>query len=193
VQQKPAPIPLLPYQNYCSVKRLFSLAAVVAVLLSGCYHVKDEKVTRQAYIPIYGNEAASRQVFYSAPQPIKHAGKIVLYNNLLFQVEQDSGIHVFNMSNPASPQRVGFIHSSLCKELVIKNNYLITNNIDDMVVIDFSNTAQIKEVKRLPGEFPEMRLQYPPQTGIYFQCPDPAKGIVTGWTLGTVDNPQCSR
>ena len=175
------------------MKSLFSLVALVATLLSGCYHVKDEHITRQAYIPVYGNEASSRQISYAAPQPIKHAGKIVLYNNLLFQVEQDSGIHVFNVSNPASPQRVGFIRSPLCKELVVKNNYLITNNIDDMVVIDFSNPALIKEVKRLPGEFPEMRLQYPSQTGVYFQCPDPAKGIVTGWTLGTVDNPQCSR
>jgi hypothetical protein len=175
------------------VKRLFSLAALLASMLSGCYHVKEENVTQQAYIPIYGSEAASRQVSYSVPQPIKHAGKIVLYNHLLFQVEQDSGIHVFNVSNPASPQRVGFIRSSLCKEVVIKNNYLIINNIDDMVVIDFSTPSAIKEVKRLPGEFPEMKLQYPPQTDVYFQCPDPAKGIVTGWRLGMVDNPQCHR
>jgi hypothetical protein len=172
----------------------FLLAPLGMLLLTGCYHVTDEDTAeRQAYIPVYAATATVRQVSFAPPQPIKHAGKIVLYNNLLFQVEQDSGIHVFNISNPASPQRVGYIRSPLCKELAVKNGYLITNNLDDMVVIDITNASAIKEVKRLPGEFPEMTLQYPPQTGVYFQCPDPAKGIVVGWTLGRVKNPQCSR
>ncbi len=176
------------------MKKKIFFASLAIVMLSACYHVKDKSIgTKDAYIPVYAPEAGSRQVSFSGPRPIKHAGKIVLYNNLLFQVEQDSGIHVFNVSNPASPQRIGFIRSPLCKEVAVKNNYLITNNLDDMVVIDFSNPTLIKEVKRLSGEFPEMKLQYPPQTGVYFQCPDPSKGIVIGWTLGKVDNPQCSR
>lgn len=176
------------------MKKQLLATFLTMVVLSGCYRVKeDDSTERQAYIPIYAPDAPLRQISFLAPQPIKHAGKIVLYNKLLFQVEQDSGIHVFNVSNPASPQRVGFIRSPFCKELAVKDNHIITNNLDDMVVIDFSNPTLIKEVKRVQGTFSEMRIQYPPQTGVYFVCPDPTKGVVTGWTLGTVKNPKCSR
>lgn len=176
------------------MRTIFLIFFVAAFTLPACYHIQDKGIgEKDAYVPIYATEAGSRQVSFSAPQPIRHGGKIVLYNNLLFQIEQDSGIHVFNVSNPVSPQRVGFIRSLLCKELAVKNNTIITNNMDDMVVIDFSNTTNIKEVKRLPGEFPEMRLQHPPQIGVYFVCPDASKGIVVGWKLKKVKDPMCSR
>jgi hypothetical protein len=176
------------------VKKTLLQSLLCSLLLPACYRVdKNKSVERQAYVPVYASDAASRKVSYQAPKPIKHGGKIILYNNLLLQVEQDSGIHIFNVSNPSSPQRVGYISSPLCKDLSIKNNYLITNNLDDMVIIDLSNIDAVKEVKRLPGEFPEMRLQYPPQTGVYFVCPDPSKGIVVGWKLETVKDPQCRR
>ena len=166
----------------------------MAFLLASCNRDLDYNIGEEdAYIPIYGSDAIYRSVSFEAAKPIMNGGKIVLYNQYLFQIEDGEGIHIFNVSNPSSPQRLGFLKSPLCKELAVKNNFLITNNLDDMVVIDFSNPSAIKEVKRLPGEFPEMKLTTPPQTNVFFECPDVKKGTVIGWKLGKVLNPRCSQ
>jgi len=170
------------------------LLLMITCVLASCNRDIDYNIgEKDAYIPIYGDDAVYRTVSFQAAKPIVNGGKIVLYNQYLFQMEDGEGIHVFNVSNPSSPQRVGFIKSPLCKQLAIKNNFLITNNLDDMVVVDFSNPLAIKEVKRLTGEFPEMKLQAPSQTNIFFECPDAKKGIVIGWKLGKVTNPKCSQ
>jgi hypothetical protein len=45
------------------------------------------------------------------PRTTVNGGKIYTVGNLLFQVEQDSGIHIINYANPSSPQKLGFIKS----------------------------------------------------------------------------------
>ena len=119
--------------------------------------------------------------------------------NYLFQVEQDSGIHVINYANPSSPQKLGFIKSFLCKELAVKNGFIYTNNFSDLVVIDINNISSVKEVSRTVDVFPDLGQQYPPKGGVnefnrvYFECPDPKKGTVVAWKKETIHNPKCWR
>lgn len=130
-------------------------------------------------------------------RPTVNAGKIYTAGNIIYQVEQDSGIHVINYANPASPQKIGFIRSFLCKEVTVKNGLIYTNNFSDLVVIDASAINNVREVSRTVGVFPDLALQYPPKpdqsTIVYFECPDPKKGIVVGWVRKTIDNAKCWR
>jgi len=153
---------------------------------------------RTAFVPVYASNTNSLKVISAgAPRQTVNAGKIYTVGNLIYQVEQDSGIHVINYANPSSPQKLGFIRSFLCKEVTVKNGLIYTNNFSDLVVIDASNLANVREVARTAAVFPDLALQYPPKpnssTIVYFECPDPEKGIVIGWQQKTIDNAKCWR
>lgn len=158
----------------------------------------SEPAMRNAWVPVYTtNTAAIKTITAAAARPTVNAGKIYTVGNLIYQVEQDSGIHVINYSNPAAPQKLGFIRSFLCKEVSVKNGFIYTNNFSDLVVIDASTINNVREVARTTNVFPDLALQYPPKpdrfTTVYFECPDPKKGIVTGWQQKIIDNAKCWR
>ena len=171
----------------------------ISLVFFSCDPTVDSKpVMRDAWVPVYTtNTAAIQTITYGSARPTVNSGKIYTVGNLIYQVEQDSGIHIINYANPSSPQKLGFIRSFLCKEVSVKNGLIYTNNFSDLVVIDASNLSAVREVGRTPGVFPDLALQYPSKpnnsSAIYFECPDPNKGIVIGWQLKTIDNAKCWR
>lgn len=149
-------------------------------------------------VPVYTqNTTALKQISGTTPKTIVNGGKIYTAGNLLFQVELDSGIHVINYANPQQPQKVGFIKSFLCKEVTMKNGFIYTNNLSDLVVIDISDLNNVHEVSRVADVFPDLALQYPPKSNplqpVYFECPDPSKGTVIRWESKTIHQPKCWR
>jgi hypothetical protein len=177
------------------------ILSILACLLSSCdtFEVKEDLPNEvNGYVPVYGTGADVKNITAGAARPTINGGKIYTTGNLLFQVEKDSGIHVINYANPASPQKIGFIRSFLCKEITVKNGFIYTNNLGDLVVIDINNMNSVHEVSRVANVFPDLALQYPAKPGsplekIYFECPDPEKGIVVGWELKSIKNPKCWR
>ena len=153
----------------------------------------------EGYSPIYSTDVASLKTIKAEPaRTTINGGKIYTVGNLLFQVELDSGIHIINYANPASPQKLGFIKSFLCKELTVKNGFIYTNNLSDLVVIDINNPSNIREVGRTPDVFPDLASQYPPKNPnqwerVYFECPDAKKGTVVAWKKQTINKPKCWR
>lgn len=146
-----------------------------------------------AYVPVYANAADAQQVVLQSPQPIVNGGKIATLGNFVFQVETDKGIHIIDYSNPAVPVKRGFIKNALCRELAIKGSSIYTNNLSDLVVIDISNANAVTVTSRINNAFPDLALQFPPFTGCYFECADPAKGLVIQWNKQKVNNPKCRR
>jgi hypothetical protein len=174
------------------------ILSVCLVFFSCDRTVGSKPVMRDAWVPVYTtNMAAIQTITYGSARPTVNAGKIYTVGNLIYQVEQDSGIHIINYANPSTPQKLGFIRSFLCKEVSVKNGLIYTNNFSDLVVIDASNLAAVREVARTTGVFPDLALQYPPKpinsSTIYFECPDPKKGIVIYWEKKTIDNAKCWR
>jgi len=154
----------------------------------------------EGYSPVYSTDvAALKTIKAGPPRTTVNGGKMYTVGNLLFQVELDSGIHIINYATPASPQKLGFIKSFLCKELTVKNGFIYTNNLSDLVVIDINNPADVKEAGRTPNVFPDLASQYPPNNPVnqfervYFDCPDPDKGTVVAWKKQTINNPKCWR
>ena len=169
----------------------------ISLLLFSCSPAAT-KETREAWVPIYTSNVAAIKAITAGPaRPTVNAGKIYTVGNLIYQVEQDSGIHVINYSNPSAPQKLGFIRSFLCKEVSVRNGLIYTNNFSDLVVIDVSNINNVREVARTAEVFPDLALQYPAKpdrfTTVYFECPDPKKGIIIGWEKKTIYDPKCWR
>jgi hypothetical protein len=179
--------------NLLFMKTILILFA--ALLLYSCAGKPFEAGEVDAWVPIYSNPTDAVKISNSAPQPFVNGGKIATQGNTLYQVEQDKGIHIINISNPAAPVKTGFINIALCRELTLKGNWLYTNNMTDLVVLDVSNPASTPVATRIANAFPNLGVQFPPDaaTGTYFECADAAKGTVIRWELQKIKNPKCRR
>jgi len=170
-------------------KTILFIACILS--LTACRNNGVGKV--DAYVHIYGNVQETKQITLQSPQPIVNGGKIATLGNYVYQVETDKGIHIIDYTNPAAPVKKGFIKDALCRELAIKGNYIYTNNLTDLVVIDISNPNVVTVSSRIDNSFPDLATQYPPCSGCYFECADPAKGMVIQWTKQQVTNPKCKK
>lgn len=144
------------------------------------------------WAPVYSTSADAYTVSSTDPKTIEDGGKIYVKGKELYQVEAGKGIHVVDISNPVSPQKLRFIAIRGAQEMAIKGNYLYANNLNDLVVVDISNITSVKEVGRMKGIFHMVDQSYPPEDG-YFECIDASKGTVVGWEQKTLKHPKCRR
>ncbi|HEX8332420.1 MAG TPA: hypothetical protein VF622_07335 [Segetibacter sp.] len=163
------------------------------VAMYGCEPEPFTKVPKEAegYKPIYADPALVKEVTYKAAIPVTKAGKIYYKGGYIFQVDQGSGIHVINATNPSQTTRIGFISINGCQEIAITGNYLFTNNLHDLITVDISDFTKPQVVKRIAGAFSLNNNELPPARG-YFECPDPKKGVIIGWRKEMLQSPKCS-
>jgi len=168
---------------------------ILIIALASCESRPDngDQFQTRGYVPIYASAQSVATISNEAIKPTVHAGKIYAYGNYLFQVEQNEGIHIIDNTNPREPHKISFIKIPACSELAIRANFLYTNNLDDLVVFDLNNINSPQPVNRVKGAFPQLRENYPPFSGVYFECPDPSKGIVVGWEEKILQSPRCHR
>jgi hypothetical protein len=171
------------------MKHRYLLLLPLLATLSSCIKPVDQPAAIEGYAPIY--EAGNNQkVISSGPaQPTVNAGKIYVKGTTLYQVESGKGIHVISIADIGKPTKLAFIKITGCEELSIKDNFLYANNLNDLVVVDISNVNTPMVQHRLEGAF-HIISDIPPAAG-WFECTDPAKGAVIGWTRKTLENPNC--
>jgi LVIVD repeat len=183
------------------MKSSLNALLILCIFLSSCNPVTDfsGRGDVAGYVPVYSADVKNvKKITARTPQPTVNGGKLYTVGKLLFQVELDSGIHIIDYTNPSNPIKIGFIKSFLCKEVSVKNGFIYTNNLADLVVIDISDISNVHEVARTPNVFPDLTLQFPAKVAnqfepIYFECPDPSKGVVIAWKQQTLTNPKCRR
>jgi len=144
------------------------------------------------YAPVYVTRQEA-EVSVEAVRPTVHPGKIYAYGSYLFQVEQNQGIHIIDNTNPQQAHKISFLKLAAASELAIKDAHLYTNNLSDLVVFDLSDISSPRLVNRIKDAFPPISQEYPPYTGVYFECVDPSRGIVVGWEQKEIDHPKCRR
>jgi len=167
------------------------LLLAFATTLSSCWGFYGDRnppeyVVAEAYVPIYGYDAARYTITSRPAQPTVNAGKIYVWGNTLFQVEQFEGVHLIDYSDRKNPVKLGFIAIKGCADVTVKGDFLLTNNMQDLVTIDISNRSDAKEVSRVKGAFfayiaPE--FSKPDKHNVHYVCPDQSKGDVIGWKL----------
>jgi hypothetical protein len=89
----------------------------------------------------------------TAPQTIHNKGRIWLSGNYLLVNEDKKGIHVFDNTNPSSPQALYFISIPGNMNMAVKDGVLLADNQSDLLSIDFSNPAHPALLKRTPDVF----------------------------------------
>ncbi len=180
--------------NIKSNIHIIVITTLVTLLLFGALScMKSNNTEVLGYAPVYGSLADITEVKSEPAKPITNAGKIYLYQNYTFQMENGEGIHIINSSDPSNPQKIGFIKVKGCSEISIKNNILYTDNHRDLVGINISNINAVQPISRLEKVFPGIDQESPPVDGVFFECVDPAKGTVIGWTQKMLSNPKCKK
>ncbi len=150
------------------------------LLFSAC----EDKYTEE-YLevqPVYMSYKDFREaVKVEASHQLEKPGKIYAKDNYLFINEQMKGIHIYNNSNPASPQYVGFINIPGNVDIAVYNDILYADSYIDLVAIDISDINQIKEVSRVKSVFPYSIPPYEP--GHRLGKIDDTQGVVVDWTV----------
>lgn len=155
---------------------LLMLPLFLMIAMSSCKKDKCEQtITYKTYEPVYMSyEELRAAVKTEAPQPLKNPGKIYILGNYLFVNEIDKGIHVFDNTNPSSPQNISFIKIPGNMDLAAKGNSLYADSYIDLVELNIANPQNVTVTKRVEGALPDRIF-----TNGYYS--DDTKGVVIEW------------
>jgi hypothetical protein len=172
-------------------KLLLLYISTICIFQISC-NPKDREV--MGWAPIYSNPKNPTQIKSSKTVGINtNPGKIYIKDNRFYQINIGKGIHVIDIEDKANPKPIAIIEIEGVQEMSIKGDYLYTNALNDLVIVDIAKLDDVKEIKRLPQTFSIIENnQHPPTTG-YYECPEPNKGIVIGWEEKLLKNPKCRK
>ena len=159
-------------------KNLFSALLLIILVASACTDKVYETFT--ANDPVYlSYEELRSAVKITAAREMNNPGKIYFKDNYIFINEKMKGVHVYDVSDPKNPQNKGFIEIPGNIDMAIKDNILYADSYVDLVSIDVSNFAGIKEVGRVQKVFPYTLPKY--NVKLPLAKLDEKKGVVIGW------------
>ncbi len=145
-----------------------------------------------AYRPVYQTEAEVSRIVTESAKPLTDPGKIYLRKPYLFVNERGKGIHIIDNSDPRNPNNISFISIPSNYDIAVKDNWLYADNASDLVVFDISDPSQPKLTKRVDDAIPV--INYPPVTGVFFECIDAKRGVIVGWEkIDMEKRPNCYR
>jgi hypothetical protein len=169
------------------MKKIYNNIFLPLLLLSFVFAGCEDKYTEE-YLelePVYMNYKDFREaVKVETTKELKKPGKIYAKGNYLFINELMKGIHIYNNSNPASPQYAGFINIPGNVDIAINGNVLYADSYIDLVAIDISNMSNIKEISRVKSVFPYSIPPY--ESGYRLGKIDDTQGVIVDWEVKKV-------
>jgi hypothetical protein len=112
-------------------------------------------------------------------------GKIYFNDGYIFINEQMKGIHIIDNRDPRNPQNLKFVEIPGNVDMAVKNNILYVDSYVDLVAIDISDIANLKEVNRVKDVFPYMTPK-PENEDYPLASVDQEKGVVIDWEIRKV-------
>ncbi|WP_396195128.1 LVIVD repeat-containing protein [Flavobacterium sp.] len=173
------------------MKNFYSFLFVFAVLsIVSCEKEEDAVLAKFAVPTVKSLSEIRSSVSVTSAQPTQSNGKIYVAENYLFYIAQESGVHVFNNSNPASPQNIAFINLAGVHDIAVKGNYLFADNFVDLLVFDISNIENISLVRTVPNAVAFVP-DYPEDAEFYdYTVNQNLDEIVTGFTIEMKPRPR---
>ncbi len=171
--------------------KLCSLYVLIiwVVFFSSC---KKEDLEVMGMTPIYMAYDDFSEIQTLSPKPFKDLGKLVISGSFIFINEINKGIHVIDNTNPANPTAHFFWNIPGNKEFTLSENTLYADNGLHLLVIDISVPSQIKIVKYLANQYILQATDaFPENHDGWFECYDSHKGILVGWEMKNLINPNC--
>lgn len=167
------------------------IACLFALLFIAC--APDENDTQKALfaVPIIKSLTNIRSAISITPsRQTNSEGKIYVAENYLFYIAKESGVHVFDNQNPATPLNIAFINIAGVHDIAVKGNYLYADNFVDLLVFDISNIRNITLVRTIENAI-TFTPTYPNNAEFYDGTSVLNEGeIVTGYRLEYRDRPE---
>lgn len=151
------------------------IASSLLLTLNSC--MKDNcRHTYFLYKPVYKTLTEVRANMKSnSPENLKQPGKLYVYGNYIFLNEVDKGIHIFDNSQPKTPQNVAFINIPGNVDMAVIGNTLYADSYSDLVTFDITNPKNVVTKKFLNNIFPQRNRYY---WNLTSQNPDSIKVVV---------------
>ena len=132
--------------------------------------------------PVYMSydELRNSAIYTDQNVPLTESGKIYLYQNYLLVNTPNQGIHVYDNTDKQNPVHLTFVNIPGNLDIAIRQNNLYVDSYVDLVVLDISDIANIREIHRVIDVFPYNIYQNVPPT-IYLGPVDRGKGVVVGY------------
>lgn len=170
--------------------KLLCLSLFVSFFVS-CNQDDDRSTeTAKFAVPVIKSlEALRSSISVTSAQQTNADGKIYIAENLLFYVAQESGIHIFDNSNPSNPQNTAFINLEGVHDIAVKGHYLYADNFVDLVVFDISDVNNINVV-RVAENVISFYPIYPDDAEFYAYDVNPSEGeIMVGFRIENRERP----
>lgn len=176
------------------MKIQLSYSFFLLLFFVSCVGSIDEPIIsiQEGLRPVYTDPTTAREINNLPPRSIQQLGKIYYKDQHIFVIEVGEGIHIIDNSDPMNPNFINFIQVIGSKDIAIKGNYLYTDNLTDLVVLDISDLRNTKLVKRVP----ELYAQIDPFPAGYqgpFECVNQELVAVIRWEMATLNDPKCFR
>ena len=122
-----------------------------------------------------------------ASRDIIKPGKIWVYNQFIFVIEQYKGIHILDNTDASDPENIGFIQIDGCTDVAVKEDIIYANNAVDLIGVkaaaDYKAISVVSRNRNiLPAlESPEDWYSHD------FEKHRPANTIIVRWEPYNVD------
>jgi hypothetical protein len=159
--------------------RVAVFGLMCSFILTGCQDQRMQTLKWTEYEPVY----MTQEEFISAvdmeeSRELENPGKIYFYDHYLFINEVNEGVHVIDNSDPAAPDKVGFINIPANKDIAIKNDLLYADSQSDLLVFNIDDIQDPQLITRKENVFETSANEAP---GILHSQVDPSKGVVVDW------------
>ena len=92
------------------------------------------------------------------PREIEKPGKIWVYDNFIFVIEQYRGIHILDNTDSENPKNLRFMQIDGCTDVAVNNGIIYANNAVDLIgVRPASDYNSINVVSRNRNVLPEIQ------------------------------------
>lgn len=141
------------------MKSTIHLFLSVTILASFIGCLEDQCTETRTFIryePIYmSEEVLANSVVRSAARPLKNPGIIYFYKDMIMINEKGAGIHLYENSDPNSPQNVGFISIPGNHHFAIKDDHLQADHVGSLLTLDLRSLENPQVVSKIEGVFRE--------------------------------------
>ncbi|MGV7225167.1 MAG: hypothetical protein ACQ9MH_27075 [Nitrospinales bacterium] len=153
---------------------LLTLSMIIAIFAFTTHHDDYEPVLMM-------REDMEAAVQMRETREIENPGKIWVYDQYIFIIEQYKGIHVLDNTNPENPNNLSFIQVDGCSDVAVNNGLIYANNAVDLIGIKPSPDFQSMTVaSRNRNVLPE--LSNPMQwSNRDFEKNRPHNSIIVRW------------
>ncbi len=130
--------------------------ALLPLILCSMSCTKDTVTERYTfYKPVYATrEQVRNSIGTQAPRAFEATSKLVYWNNMIFLVENDKGVHVIDYTNSNNPVNRSFIYIPGCRDIAIHQSTLYADCYTDLVAMDITNPVQATLKSFVRGAFP---------------------------------------